>query len=324
MLNTTGASTTTRRDFIVARWARLGEAVLPPLSDDPDELRTAMQARSQAGAVASEKYNRDVPGWTQEELGAWARSYEAAGVSEKMALLGMLADTHDPKQARLVYAELDKQNQKGLALDGALVLDAPEAAREVILGRELLAAQPDMVPNSNELEPELIRMLGTAYGFGSQRQQTVKEGIIAAYAALGRHAPEDAGILVIDRLQAATDMVTGGLLDHNGAKVVPPARGVTQGNLDAWASLLTAETFADASIGAEMALERFGNSATLIDDPVRFGPGRYGVGLEDINGLTVLLHRSADAGGGPLLLEYRATEPVSREFQPLDTALLPL
>jgi len=300
------AETTNRAKADPFAFALQRGVVKPP--ESTGDAKADLAARAEAARVASAYFGKPVPGFTKAELSNLADSYQKADVTDRLAILGSITDTHGQAAASTVFAALDKQNQSGMALAGALAMDDTEAARLVIRGQKVLqeGGKANLTPKATDLQPPLFDLLGDAYGIGTSSRKTVEEGVVAAYAALSAEAGDQSGELDSKRLKAAVEAVTGGLVEYAGKKMPAPLRGVTQRQFTAWADSLEEKDFAGvAGIPASTALRLFRDDGWL----EAIGPNRY---VPTILGPDGQPRFMADPSGDPLSLEFDpSVEPPS-------------
>jgi hypothetical protein len=128
----------------------------------------------------------------------------------------------------------------------------------------------------------------------------MSSAVDALYAARSAQAGDVTGTLDSNRLKKAVNDVTGGILDHNGAPIIAPARGMQQSQFDGVMAGITGADMAGVTTGkgAPITADYLRNSAKLHS----FGDGRYlvQVNLEDKNPLY-----AKGPGGGPFILDLR-------------------
>lgn len=293
------AETERRADADPFRFAiERGVIAPPPATGDAE---ADLKARAEAGRVASAYLGRPVPGFTGEELESLATRYEQASPTDRLSLLAQVQATHGEEQAAAVFAELDKKGHRVMGLAGVLTADNPDAARYAVRGQAALKEQPDILPDKKVLAPELIERLGDAYGAGTAARRTVEDTIRAVYAGMAAADGDVTGEYNDDRLEAAIDMVTGGLIEFRGHMMPAPERGVTNRQFSSWADSIGADRFKGvAGLTPEQAADAYSRDGWL--QPV--GPNQYAIAIEGPDGRPRLLLGEDNA---PLTIQYEET-----------------
>lgn len=259
-----------------------------------------MKARAEAGRKASVFLGEDVPGFTGQELANLGESYSKGSVDERMSILSAITDSHGQKQASTVFEALDKQGKAGMGLAGALMLDDPVSARLVVKGQAVTKeggeAGKALLPQ--KADRDLTDVLGDAYGLGTPARAAVEDGIWSAYVALSAEEGDASGNLDPDRLEQATDAVTGGLIQYMGRTMPTPKRGVTQGQFSRWAGALEPSDFSSvAGLDANRAYQAFRADGWL--EPI--GQNKYAPMIMGPDGRGRFL---VDGKGNPVSLSY--------------------
>jgi hypothetical protein len=207
---------------------------LPALDfKDPQALQGALQARASASRAAEAHYGRSVPPLTREEAGAVGTAWAAGKASDRLAILqGMSAGLGSRFEDAM--AMVHKDGHQTLAWLGGLSQADPSAAREVILGLDLMEADKGLVPKDIDSRSDL-ESVRNAY----QNSKPVVEAITAAYARKSQLASDFSGTYDPDRMAKAIDQVTGGVIEYSnktGVSQFPaPARGRTSsGDFEDW------------------------------------------------------------------------------------------
>lgn len=285
--------------------ARRGVVKLPPPSGDPT---VDMKARAEAGRQASAYLGRDVPGFTTAELEAVAERYQGASVDERLGLLASFVDSHGEERASTVFAALDKQGYGGMAFAGSLALDSPAAARLVVKGQKALKDGGDaakaLQAKAADFKQDLLPLLGDAYGLGTAPRNTVEQAVLAAYVAQSMEAGDVSGNINPDRLEAAVEAVTGGVVDFRGHRMPAPQRGVDQARFNDWTRALGPADFRGvAGLTPDQAYAQFQRSGRL----QAVGPNQLVPVLPSVGGGELFLRRE---DGNPLTLSYDGRQPV--------------
>lgn len=94
-------------------------------------------------------------------------------------------------------------------------------------GRKLLQDKATLTPvdkstMQDALIPEYNKLVGNAIPRGDQASESNLAATKAVYAALAQKENKNDGILYTDILRQAVNVVTGGIIDYRGQKVIPP------------------------------------------------------------------------------------------------------
>lgn len=263
------------------------------------DFQTDLKARAEAARKASAYLGKQVPGFTAPELENIAERYAAGSLDDRTSLLFAITDTHGQRQASVVFEALDKQGHTGMALAGALAMEAPDAARLVVRGQQALAegGKANLVPKDIDMREALRDELGNAYGLGTKARATIESGILSAYAALSAESGDNSGGLDSNRLTAAVNAVTGGLVEYQGRRFPAPKRGVSQQKFEDWVDALESADFARvAGIPSAYAFDAWRREGWL----EAVGPNQYVPVIEGPSGPVFLV----DAQGQPIRLSY--------------------
>lgn len=188
------------------------------------------------------------------------------------ATLGKLAEKGGPNMAVSVAA-------------GAMLQTAPDVAQSIMRGQQALKTDKAFWPAtdataatqaiSKALPPNVF---GMAARTDPQGPYATAMGMVRArYADLSAQAGDVSGKFNNDRLTAAVNDVTGGVLTHNGAPLIAPARGMSQGDFDRTMAGLADNDLAGVTTlnGAPVTADYLRSNAQLES----IGSGRYLVRL---------------------------------------------
>ncbi len=123
-----------------------------------------------------------------------------------------------------------------------LYSQAPEIAATILQGIDAQKAEGRYVPDAgaNKLSYQTSKdtyLPAAAFNVAARADPkgplaSMQDAIDARYAFLSAQAKDVSGAPNSSRLKQAVDDVTGGILSHNGAPLIAPARGMTQKEFD--------------------------------------------------------------------------------------------
>lgn len=189
------------------------------------EIAGAIAARSGAGQSALS------PGDVAQVSNVW--NYGTA--DQKSSILAAISQLPD-QMIEPTLRSLGEDKQSGeLAFVAGLHREAPAAAMAVIRGKQALLANPRFAPKPEEWRSDAMEKslpLSIAAPERSGIRQYIGAAVKSVYAGLSARDGDESGSLSQTRLDEATGIVTGGLVEHNGSKLIPPTRGMTQDQFD--------------------------------------------------------------------------------------------
>lgn len=178
-----------------------------------------------------------------------------------MAAVQSVLDGPDPTAKLRVVADLTqalppdvrmatwaKLGQKGPAaalssFAGGMMSADPQVAQGILRGQTALVAEPRFAPregSEGQAFNEALDAALPAATFGVEARAgeaggyvVMRRAITARYADLSATVGDTSGKVDQNRMQRAVDDVTGGVLQHNGAPLIAPARGMSQAQFDA-------------------------------------------------------------------------------------------
>lgn len=148
----------------------------------------------------------------------------------------------DVRNATLAKIGKDRPDLMVSVAAGSMMKEAPEVASSIIRGQAAIKMDNGYLPSKgaeatafeqkfDEHVPASIFSL--AARTDASGPYAVAQGMVRArYADLSAQAGDTKGKLDNDRLTRAVDDVTGGILDHNGGKLIAPKRGMPQTTFD--------------------------------------------------------------------------------------------
>jgi hypothetical protein len=212
---------------------------------DPNNLAAGLKMRAGIAQFASANWQTGpVSALDQPELQQAKAIIAGADADAKARLFSGLATL--PEAVR--NATLGKLAEKGgpdVAVGvaaGSMMQSAPDVAQSIVRGQMALKTDkgywPQKGAESQAATDAISRYLPpTAFGLAArtdpQGAYATAQGMIRArYADLSAQQGDTSGKFNDARLKQATDDVTGGVLYHNGAPLIAPVRGMSQGELD--------------------------------------------------------------------------------------------
>lgn len=189
------------------------------------EIAGAIAARSGAGQSALS------PGDVAQVSNVW--NYGTP--DQKSSILAAISQLPD-QMIEPTLRSLGEDKQSGeLAFVAGLHRESPVAAMAVIRGQQALLANPRFAPKPEEWRSDAMEKslpLSIAAPERSGIRQYIGAAVKSVYAGLSQRDGDESGALSQARLDEAAGIVTGGLVTHNGSKLIPPTRGMTQDQFD--------------------------------------------------------------------------------------------
>ncbi len=171
---------------------------------------------------------------------------------------------------------------------GSMMHAAPDVASSIIRGQAAIAMDKGYLPAKGAeaaaaLDTEFDKHVpASTFSLAARTDASgpyaVAQGMVKArYADLSAQSADTSGKLNSDRLAQAVNDVTGGILDHNGGKLIAPVRGMPQAIFDRTMNGITDNDLADVSTlgGEKIDANYLRNNATLES----VGDGRYFIKL---------------------------------------------
>jgi hypothetical protein len=211
-----------------------------------DNLTQALRDRDSQAVMAHRVYGGSGSPFLKEEAASWSQRYQDAAPQEQTAILGALAKGLSPQSFAAALPQVTgktdtKADRPALTVAAGIFNDVPEVAQSVIAGMNAKEADKRVVPQGaaektyqttrDQYLPQdaFARSLTTDPNGPFKAMQGAIE---ARYADLSSRAKDVSGALNASRLKQAVDDVTGGVVYHNGAPLIAPSRGLTQGQFD--------------------------------------------------------------------------------------------
>lgn len=263
----------------------------PPLDlKNPQNLAAGLQQRAYIAHVAARKWQSgplstlDAPDLHQVQA-----ALDTPDPAVKAQIFQAIATLpEDVRNATLAHIGKDRPDLMVAVAAGSLMRQAPEIAQSILRGQEAVKADKGYLPTAagkvtEDFSQELDKRLPAA-AFSLEGRTTdngayeVARGMIKArYADLSAQVGDTTGKVNNERLQQATDDVTGGILSHNGGSLIAPQRGIPQRQFDQMLWGVTDNDLSGVTTlnGQPVTADYLRGSAQLES----FGDGRYLVRL---------------------------------------------
>jgi hypothetical protein len=262
----------------------------PPLDFSSDEnLAARLQARGKIAQFAAQN-------WQTPPVSA----LDSADVAQVQSMLanpdpavkgrvfnGLSALPEDVRNATLAKIGSGRPDLMVSVAAGSMMKAAPDVAASIIRGQQVAKVNPEFMPKGTGEETAFSqefdkRIPASTFSLAARTDVSgpyaVAQGMVKArYADLSAQSADTTGKLNTDRLQQAVDDVTGGILDHNGGKLIAPARGMPQSVFDRTMAGINDSDLAGVSTlnGEPISADYLRGAATLES----VGDGRYYVKL---------------------------------------------
>jgi hypothetical protein len=304
-----------------ANFPDLARVPAPIDPTNPEAFRAGLAYRGRIAQFAAQKWQTTTPPALDESDMAQLRAVlQTADLATKARIYSDMT-TALPEPVRM--ATFAKLGTKGAAervdaYAGALFGAAPDVSIAIISGAQAKRADARFDPvkeGKSTFNDAFDKLLpATTFGIGARVNEggalvTIREAVRAHYAFHAAQAGDTSGDLNEARLRASVDAVTGGVLRHNGATLIAPARGMTQQRFD---GVLAAMTDADLAgvttlMGEPVTADYLRRHAKLESS----GDGRYLIRLGNDAARPIYAFRGADTESPyPFELDLRGRQPV--------------
>ncbi len=231
------------------------------------------------------------------------RLFDGMDSEGKIALYGSLKEGLGHDLALRAMRQLG-QERPAMALAMAISDDAPEVARQVLLGDLAIQADKNIL-GSGEFYPDTFRdHVGTALQGDDTLRNAVYQASLAIHADIAKRDPRITSKSMAEQndvFKRSIDMVTGGVVEFNGIKTIVPRRGMSEGDFSSLVESMDYDAFRAAAGGYRLVhLNGKEVTADLIHNRGIMewaGDGRYILKIDigdTLNGQTVFL---ADQNG---------------------------
>lgn len=279
------------------------EPVEPLDFTDPDALAEGLAARREAAATLEGQYRRPVSTLTAQEAAELGEMLGSGTAGEQLQILTGIVAGLGPAAASTIET-LHKQGYEVLAFAGGMMTEGNPAARDVLLGRQLLASDPKLAPPDIDARPEL-ELLRQAYPPGASAAAV--QAVTAHYARLSAIEGDHTAVFDRRRFRRSVEAVTGGIIEHRAGRTrsyfPAPERGMRDRDFRDWIrGLEDADIEAMggvAGMSPSFVREQLQERARLV--PI--GRGRWLVSLT-----------SASDGGERFLHAENPADPAAPEF----------
>lgn len=201
------------------------------------ELQSRAATLAHMPPAAGQSFSLLRPG----ELDAVKEMVANGTTDQKIGFLTSLARSGAPEPAlKATLAQLGSDSAtRSLAVASAVARDAPETAKNVLVGQALLKENPKLAPREAESATAYWKALpGSDFPVPAVRD-AVMSASAAVYAKYSADANDVSGKLNQDRLTQAINDVTGGVLTFRGSKILAPWAKADDAKLDAALHSLT-------------------------------------------------------------------------------------
>lgn len=193
----------------------------------------------------------------------------------------------DVRNATLAKIGKDRPELMVSVAAASMMKSAPDVASSIIRGQQAIAIDKGYLPEKGSEAAAFDQKFNehlpaSTFSLAARTDPSgpyaVAQGLVKArYADLSAQSADTSGKLNPDRLSKAVDDVTGGILDHNGGKLIAPARGMPQSVFDRTMYGVTDNDLAGVTspMGEPVSASYLRNNATLES----VGDGRYFVKL---------------------------------------------
>ena len=249
--------------------------------------------------------------FTRQQTDAIKDQWDAAGSKDRLALLGSLQARYG-KRWNQVLGELEDAGLPPEAGHAAAAQD-PATARLILEGAEVRKFEPQFVPSNDTVFRDAMNRLlppEVLEGFSPEFAKGLNDTVLSVYAAKAKEAGDAGKLANQDRLRAAVEAVTGGVVRYDrpglgggNPKTLAPVPGMDSNGFTKLIDGLT-----DEDLGSVFTRE---GGAVSIDDIrdhgafVALGGGKYALAIEG----TPLF----GADGGPAMIDLRGIARARRD-----------
>jgi hypothetical protein len=217
----------------------------PPLDFSSDaNLAAGIKARGQIAQFAAQNWQTPprsaLDAAEVQQMQGMLASPDPAVKGRVFNALSVLPE--DVRNATLAKIGKDRPELMVSVAAGSMMRNAPDVAASIMRGQQAIAIDKGYLPTKGSEATAFDQKLGehlpaSTFGLAARTDPSgpyvVAQGLVKArYADLSAQSADTTGKLNPDRLSQAVTDVTGGILDHNGGKLIAPARGMPQGTFD--------------------------------------------------------------------------------------------
>lgn len=293
--------------------ARRGWIAAPPAPlnpSNPQALAAGMQQRdAMATAIATHTGNASQSALQPADLDQVKSLMTNGDTNQKLGLISSFGQLSKPTLDATLKQLGSDATTRPLAMAAKVAMDNPEAAKAIVEGQALLKAEPKLGADKDLRETQWAKTLPIADLKDPEIREAISDSVNAVYASLSAKANDMSGAFKKDRYNEAVKLVTGGVLDFRGSKIIAPWYGATDSNLSSAVASLTPADLAGAVAGDGTAFP-----ASMLKPSLGgvFSSGRYR--LETLGNGKYLIFSGDDAarryiqkqGGGAFVLDLAA------------------
>jgi hypothetical protein len=278
----------------------------PPLDlSSPDNLVGGLKMRAQIAQVAAENWQTGpLSALDSQDIAQAKAALQNPDPAVKAGIYGAISQLpEDVRNATL--KKLGGNDPKSMveAAAGSMMAVDPSVAASIFRGQSAIATDKSYLPKGDSetasFDQEFSKQLPVSTFSLAARTDpagpyaTAQGMIQARYADLSAQSSDTSGKFNTARLQRAVDDVTGGVLEHNGGKLIAPQRGMPQAAFDRVIYGLT-----DADLSAATTLHGEQITAGYLRDRATLesvGDGRYYVKLGNDAGKPIYAYQGANS-----------------------------
>lgn len=298
-----------------------GKQPAPLDYSDPAMLAAGLKFRGQIAQIAANTWQSGpVAALDQADLNQMKSVLQGPDVATKATVLSALNTLpEDVRNATL--SKLAKEGGPDMAVSAAaatLLPSDPNVAQSILRGQMALKTDKAFWPKGQGEEQAVTEAMnkslppnvfGLAARTDPQGPYATTQGMVKArYADLSAQASDVSGTLNKDRLTQAVNDVTGGVLDHNGAPLIAPQRGMSQADFDRTLNGVNEADLANVTTlnGAPVTPDYLRANAQLES----VGQGRYLVRLGKDTGRPIYAYQGANTEAPQkFVLDLRGRQP---------------
>lgn len=218
--------------------------------NDHQALAAGMAQRDQmATAIATHTGDASQSALQPADLAQVKSVMTNGNAQQKLALISSFGQLSKPTLDATLKQLANDETARPLAMAAQVAMNNPDAAKLILQGHELLKAEPKLGGDKDLAEREWIKSLPIADLGSAEIRRAISGSVEGAYAALSARDNDMTGVFKKDRYAEALKLVTGGVLDYRGSKIIAPWYGATEGHLSAAIGSLTPEDMKGAVAG---------------------------------------------------------------------------
>lgn len=254
------------------------------LSAALEDLMAAAQLRNSAVLKIEEIYKRPALPLTAREMGQLEGLLQTGTAQQKTQILGTLTQGFGEKNVREIARKLAPK-QPAFAMAAILSGEDPDTAKQILIGEEVLAADPKLKPKPTDWALHAENYFENAFAHAPRNKTRAIEAALSIYAGEISIEGKPTEAFDPDRFDDALNRVTGGIVeDYHGNKIIPPVRGMNQSDFEKFLDTITEEDLKQFSIGGVLPTYKGGSPVDveyLLDKAtfINYAPGQYRIHL---------------------------------------------